>query len=135
MEDPKKEPIAISVNQDSKLCLNCGFPNRNSDSQCMYCRTSLKEDDGLINWLRQTYYVLRWRSELNQKREVFEKPKPKTPFYRTAGYFFLGLVLSGAGIFVFTSAVGQNSFSSSLMALFLVGYGIFTLKSLISKKE
>ena len=135
MEDPKKEPIVISVNQDSKLCLNCGFPNRNTDSQCMYCRTSLKEDDGLINWLRQTYHVLRWRWELNQKREVFEKPKPKTPFYRTAGYFFLGLVLSGAGIFVFTSAVGQNSFSSGLIALFLVGYGVFTLKSLISKKE
>ena len=135
MEDPKKEPIAIIGNQDLKLCLNCGFPNRNTDSQCMYCRTSLKEDDGLINWLKQTYYVLRWRWELKQKREVLEKPKPKTPFYRTAGYFFLGLILSGAGIFVFTSAVGQNSFSSGLIALFLVGYGVFTLKSLISKKE
>ena len=135
MEDPKKEPIAIIGNQDLKLCLNCGFPNRNTDSQCMYCRTSLKEDDGLINWLRQTYYVLRWRWELKQKREVFKKPKPKTSFYKTAGYFFLGLILSGAGIFVFTSAVGQNSFSSGLIALFLVGYGVFTLKSLISKKE
>jgi hypothetical protein len=135
MKDPKKEPIAIIGSQDLKLCLNCGFPNRNTDSQCMYCRTSLKEDDGLINWLRQTYYVLRWRWELKQKREVFEKQKPNTPFYRTAGYFFLGLILSGAGIFVFTSAVGQNSFSSSLIALFLVGYGVFTLKSLISKKE
>ena len=135
MEDPKKEHIAIIGNQDSKLCLNCGFPNRNTDSQCMYCRTSLKEDDGLINWLRQTYYVLRWRWELKQKHEVFEKSKPKTPFYRTTGYFFLGLVLSGAGIFVFTSAVSQNSFSSGLIALFLVGYGIFTLKSLIFKKE
>ena len=135
MEDPKKEHIAIIGNQDSKLCLNCGFPNRNTDSQCMYCRTSLKEDDGLINWLRQTYYVLRWRCEIKQKHKVFEKPKPKTPFYRTAGYFFLGLVLSGAGIFVFTSAVGKNSFSSGLIALFLVGYGVFTLKSLISKKE
>ena len=135
MEDPKKEPIAISQNQDSKLCLNCGFPNRNTDSQCMYCRTSLKEDAGLINWLRQTYYVLRWRWQLKQKREDIEKPVSKTPFYRTAGYFFIGLVLSGAGIFVFTSAVGQNSFSSGLIALFLVGYGVFTLKSLISKKE
>ena len=135
MEDPKKEPIAISQNQDSKLCLNCGFPNRNTDSQCMYCRTSLKEDAGLINWLRQTYYVLRWRWQLKQKREDIEQPVSKTPFYRTAGYFFIGLVLSGAGIFVFTSAVGQNSFSSGLIALLLVGYGVFTLKNLISKKE
>jgi hypothetical protein len=77
MEDPKKANITIIGNQDSKLCLNCGFPNRNTDSQCMYCRTSLKEDDGLINWLRQTYYVLRWRWELKQKHKVFEKPKPK----------------------------------------------------------
>ena len=135
MEDPKKEPIAITRNQDSKLCLNCGFPNRHTDSQCMYCRTSLKEDAGLINWLRQTYYVLRWRSQLKQKRDDVENPISKTPFYRTAGYFFLGLVLSGAGVFVFTSAVGQNSFSSGLIALFLIGYGIFTLKNLISKKE
>ena len=135
MEDPKKEPIAISQNQDSKLCLNCGFPNRNTDSQCMYCRTSLKEDAGLINWLRQTYYVLRWRWQLKQKREDIEKPVSKTAFYRTAGYFFIGLVLSGAGIFVFTSAVGQNSFSSGLIALLLIGYGVFTLKNLIIKKE
>ena len=135
MEDPKKEPIAISRNQDSKLCLNCGFPNRNTDSQCMYCQTSLTEDAGLINWLRQTYYVLRWRWQLKQKREGIEKPLPKTPFYRTAGYFFLGLVLSGAGIFVFTSAVGQNSFTSGLIALLLMGYGVFTLKNLLSKQE
>ena len=135
MEDPKKEPIAISRNQDSKLCLNCGFPNRNTDSQCMYCRTSLIEDAGLINWLRQTYYVLRWRWQLKQKREDIEEPATKTPFYRTVGYFFIGLVLSGAGIFVFTSAVGQNSFSSGLIALLLIGYGVFTLKNLISKKE
>lgn len=135
MEDPKKEPIAISRNQDSKLCLNCGFPNRHTDSQCMYCRTSLKEDAGLINWIRQTYYVLRWRWQLKQKRGDVEKPKSKTPFYRTAGYFFLGLVLSSAGVFVFTSAVGQNSFSSGLIALLLIGYGVFTFKNLVSKKE
>ena len=135
MEDPKKEPIAISRNQDSKLCLNCGFPNRNTDSKCMYCRTSLTEDAGLINWLRQTYYVLRWRWQLKQKREGIEKPISKTPFYRTAGYLFLGLVLSGAGIFVFTSAVGQNSFTSGLIALLLMGYGVFTLKNLLIKQE
>ena len=135
MEDPKKEPIAISRNQDSKLCLNCGFPNRNTDSQCMYCRTSLTEDAGLINWLRQTYYVLRWRWQLKQKQEGIEKPLYKMPFYRTAGYFFLGLVLSGAGIFVFTNAIGQNSFTSGLIALLLMGYGVFTLKNLLIKQE
>ena len=135
MDDSKKEPITISENQDSKLCLNCGFPNRNTDSQCLYCRTSLFKGDGLLNWVRQTYYILRWRWQLNQKRGEKEKSQSKTPFYRTATYFFLGLLLSGAGIFVFTSAVGQNSFSSGLIAFFLIGYGGLTLKTLISKQK
>ena len=135
MDDSKKEPVTLSGNQDSKLCLNCGFPNRNTDSQCMYCHTSLIEDDGLINWVRQTYYILRWRWQLKQKRVEIEKPASKTPFYKTTAYFFLGLFLSGMGIFVFTSAVGQNSFSSSLIAFFLIGYGVLTLKNLISRQK
>ena len=135
MDDSQKEPITLSRNQDLKLCLNCGFPNRNTDSHCMYCRTSLIKDDGLINWIRQTYYILKWRRQLKQKRGQIEKPVSKTPFYRTAGYFLLGLLLSGVGIFVFTSAVSQNSFSSGLIAFFLIGYGILTLKSLVSNQK
>ena len=135
MGDSKKDPITLSENQDSKLCLNCGFPNRNTDSNCMYCRTSLIEDKGLLNWVRQTYYILRWRRQLKQKQSEIEKHESKTPFYRTAAYFFLGLLLSGMGIFVFTSAVGQNSFSSGLIAFFLIGYGVLTLKTLISKQK
>jgi hypothetical protein len=80
--------------------------------------------DGVGNSSRNTKFL----------KNPNQNPNPN-PFYRTAGYFFLGLVLSGAGIFVFTSAVGQNSFSTGLIALFLVGYGVFTLKNLISKKE
>lgn len=135
MDDPKKEPITLSGNQESKLCLNCGFPNRNTDIQCMYCRTSLIEDNGLISWVRQTYYILRWRWQIKQKRQGVEKTAYKRPFYRTAGYFFLGLVLSGAGVFVFTSAISQNSFSSGLIAFFLIGYGVFTLKTLVSPQK
>ena len=135
MDDPKKEPIILSANRDTKLCLNCGFPNRNSDSQCMYCRTSLIEDGGLINWVRQTYFILKWRWQLKQKRDGIGKPVAKTPFYRTAGYFFLGLILSGAGFFVFTSAVAQNSFSNGLIALLLIGYGFFTLRILVINKK
>lgn len=135
MNDPKKEPIALGSNPDTKLCLNCGFPNRNSDSKCIYCRTSLIEDGGLISWIRQTYFVLKWRWQFKQKRDGIDKPIAKNPFYRTAGYFFLGLFLSGVGVFVFTSAVGQNSFSSGLIALLLIGYGFFTLKTLISSKK
>ena len=135
MDDPKKEPITLSGNRDTKLCLICGFPNRNSDIKCMYCRTSLIEDSGLINWIRQTYFILKWRWQFKKKRDGIEKPVSKTPFYRTAGYFFLGLVLSGIGFFVFTGAVGQNSFSSVLIALLLIGYGFFTIKTLIINKK
>ena len=135
MDDSQKEPITLSGKQDLKLCLNCGFPNRNTDSHCMYCRTSLIEDDGIINWIRQTYYILKWRWQLKQKRGEIEKPESKPPFYRTAADFFLGLLLSGMGIFVFTSAVGQNSFSSGLIAFFLIGYGVLTLKTLSSKQK
>ena len=71
MDKPKKEPVTLSQSPDSKLCLNCGFPNRNKDIQCMYCRTSLIEDNGLFNWVRQTYYILRWRWQLKQKRDFY----------------------------------------------------------------
>ena len=135
MDDSKKEPVAINEKQGLKLCLNCGFPNRNTDSHCMYCRTSLKADGGLLNWIRQTYYILKWRRQLKQKQVKINKSIFKKPFYRTAGYFFLGLVLSGAGIFIFTSAVGRNSLSSGLIALFLIGYGVVTLRTIIFNKK
>ena len=136
MDKPKKEPVTLNQSPDSKLCLNCGFPNRNTDTQCMYCRTSLIEDSGLFNWVRQTYYILRWRWQLKQKRDSLENSpqESKPPIYRSFGFFILGVILSIAGIFVFTSATIQNSFSSGLIALLLVGYGVVTLKTLFSNK-
>jgi len=131
MDKPKKEPVILHQSQDSKLCLNCGFPNRNTDTQCMYCRTSLIEDSGLFNWIRQTYYVLRWRWQLKQKRDSLES---NPPIYRSFGFFVLGVILSAIGIFVFTSAISQNSFSSGLIAILLMGYGVVTLKTLFSDK-
>jgi hypothetical protein len=127
MDKPKKETVTLNQRQNNKLCLNCGFPNRNTDSQCMYCRTSLSEDSGLFNWIRQTYLILCWRWELKQKRDSLGT---RPPFYRSFSYFILGLILSSVGIFVFTSAMNQNSFSSGLVALLLIGYGIITLKIL-----
>ncbi len=131
MDKPKDEPEVLDQSQEDKLCLNCGFPNRNTDARCMYCRTNLIEDDGLINWFRQTYYVLRWRWQLKQKRDNLER---KTPVYRSFSFFVLGVILSGMGIFVFTSAISQNSFSSGIIALLLIGYGVVTLKTLYSNK-
>ena len=134
MDKPKKEPVVLNQNSDSKLCLNCGFPNRKTDTQCMYCKTGLIEESGLFNWFRQTYYILRWRWELKQKRDSLDSEEYKTPVYRSFVFFILGVILSAVGIFVFTSAISQNSFSSGLIALLLVGYGVATLKTLFSNK-
>ena len=131
MDKPKKEPVILNQNQNNKLCLNCGFPNRNTDSQCMYCRTSLIEDNGLFNWVCQAYYILRWRWELKQKRDSRES---KLPIYRSFIFFVLGVALSTTGIFMFISSMNQNSFSSGLIALLLIGYGSVTLKKIFSSE-
>jgi hypothetical protein len=131
MDKPKEEPVTLYQRQDNKLCLKCGFPNRNSDNQCMYCRTSLIEDSGFFNWILQTYYILRWRWQLKKKRESLES-KPK--IYRSFSCFTLGVALSSVGIFLFASAMNQNSFSNGLIALLLIGYGLVTLRALFFSK-
>jgi hypothetical protein len=93
MDKPKKETL-LNQNPDSKICLNCGFPNRATDSNCMYCQTSLVADSGLISWCRQTYYILRWRWELKQKRATEHKPD-RMPIFKAVGFFLLGAILSG----------------------------------------
>ncbi len=132
MDKPKKETL-LNQNQDSKICLNCGFPNRATDSNCMYCKTSLIADSGLISWVRQTYYILRWRWELKQKRETEHKPD-RMSIFKAVGFFSLGAILSGVGVFLFTEAVSNNSFSKGLIAILFLFYGMFTLKGLFIKK-
>ena len=136
MDKPKKEPPLLNQNStDSKLCLSCGFPNRHTDTHCMYCQTNLIEDTGLISWVRQTYYILRWRWQLKQKRESLgRKPSTGLPVIKAMGYFVLGALLSGVGLYAFTEAMAQNSFSGGLIALLLLVYGGFTLFTLFAKK-
>lgn len=133
MDKPKKEPIALRSGPEQKLCLNCGFPHRPSDTQCMFCRTSLVEDKSFSAWLRQTYYVLRWRMQLNQKRENLES-KPQKKMFRFFGYFMVGLTLTLTGAYFFYSSMAEHSFSKGLIAALLLLYGVFTFKSLFSKK-
>lgn len=132
MDKPKKETL-LNQNQDSKICLNCGFPNRATDSNCMYCQTSLKADSGLISWFRQTYYILRWRWQLKQKRETQHK-SDRMSIFKAVGFFLMGAILSGVGLFLFTQAVGNNSFSKGMVAILFLFYGVFTLKGLFVKK-
>jgi len=133
MDKPKKETL-LNQNQDARLCLKCGFPNRTTDTHCMYCHSSLVEDAGLVSWLRQTYYVLRWRWQLKQKRENLHREAPRMSVFKGVGFFVLGAILSGVGLFVFTEAVSNNSFSKGLIAILFLFYGVFTLKGLFSKK-
>jgi hypothetical protein len=99
----------------------------------MYCQTSLVEDSGILNWFRQTFYILRWRWQLKQKRENVRRPD-RLPFLKAIGFFLLGAVLSGVGLFLFTEAVSRNSFSKGLIAILFLFYGVFTLKGLFIKK-
>ncbi len=135
MGKPKKEPISLNPqNQQHRLCLNCGFPNRQSDTTCMYCHTSLAEETGLIPWLRQTWYILRWRWQLKQKRQSLHNEKPEMGLMRHLGFFVLGVLLSAVGIYFFTHALTQSSFSNALIAVLFLLYGVLTLKGLFSKK-
>ncbi|MFQ5450757.1 MAG: hypothetical protein ACE5E9_09000 [Nitrospinaceae bacterium] len=132
MDKPKKETL-LNQNPEARLCLNCGFPNRNTDSHCMYCQASLVEDASLFSWIRQTYYILRWRWQLKQRRAHLHR-EPRMSFLKGIGFFVLGVFLSGVGLYVFTDAVGSNSFSKGLIAILFLFYGIFTLKALVAKK-
>ena len=104
MDNPKKEPALLRHKLETKLCLNCGFPNRESDKRCLYCKTSLLEETGLISWVRQTYYILRWRQQLKQRRDnVNDAPGNNLSSLSLLGYFILGAILSGAGFYLFAS--------------------------------
>ena len=135
MDKPKKEPALLRHELETKLCLNCGFPNRESDKRCMYCKNSMLEETGLVSWVQQTYYILRWRWQLKQRREkIGSTSGSNLPPLNLLGYFIIGVMLCGAGLYLFASAVTENSFSSGLIAVLLLFYGIFTFKSLFIEK-
>lgn len=133
MEKPKKEPILLNERHDYKLCLNCGFPNRNSDPKCMYCSTSLVEDKGLVSWVKKTYYILRWRQQLKQRQDRLH-PAPSDSLLKGIGFFFLGALLSGVGAYLMSMAMAERSFSNAMIALLFLFYGFFTIKTLLFKK-
>nr|WP_249218482.1 hypothetical protein [Nitrospina sp. Nb-3] len=117
------------------MCLNCGFPNRQADTTCMYCSASLVEDNGFFSWLRQSYYILRWRYQLRQKRENLKQGHRGMTWGKGVGYFSLGIFLSFTGVYFFSHSITENSFSNGLIALLLLGYGVFTLRGLFRNKQ
>jgi hypothetical protein len=132
MNQPEKESILVHKGENHTLCAKCGFPNRPTDKNCQYCRTNIAQDPGLGSWFKQTFYILRWRWQLNQKRDNLNK-NPKSVFLKSLGYFLIGVVLSGIGIYIFTLSVAQNSFTNGLIAILFLLYGGFTLKTLFTK--
>ena len=132
---PKKEPISLHHKPDTKLCLNCGFPNRASDKLCMYCKTSLFEETGLLSWIRQTYLILRWRWQLKERRDknngFFQS---YLPILKISGYFVIGLLLFVAGLYFVSTGLTDSSFSSGLIGMLFLFYGFFTLKSVFIRK-
>ena len=135
MKKPKKDLASPHRHQETKLCLNCGFPSRASDKRCMYCNTSLFEETGLFPWVRQTFYILRWRWHLKQKRgELGSTFKQHKSAFYLFGYFIIGAILCGAGLYLLSNAVTENSFSSGLIAVLFLFYGVFTFRSLFLEK-
>ena len=136
MSKAKKDSALFHDEINERLCLNCGFPNRKSDRHCIYCRTNLLEGDGVVSWVRKTYYILRWRWQLKQRRDRMDGLLGATQFFtlKLLGYFIIGFVLSASGVYLFSEALANSSFSSGLVASLFLCYGILTLKSVFVKK-
>ncbi|MBT4375182.1 MAG: hypothetical protein HOD16_05775, partial [Nitrospina sp.] len=92
---------------------------------------------GLVSWVRKTYYILRWRWQLKQRREQKGGPSGVTNLItlKLLGYFIVGITLSISGFYLFSEALTDSSFSSGLVACLLLCYGILTLKSVFVKKN
>ena len=135
MSKHKKDSALFHDELDDKLCLNCGFPNRKSVRHCMYCKSSLLEEGCLVHWIRETYYILRWRWQLKQRRHRIDSPSGTyLPILKLLGYFVVGLTLSALGLYLFSEALADSSFSIGLIASLFLYYGILTLKSVFVKK-
>jgi hypothetical protein len=136
MSKPKKGLSSFKKDsRNEKLCLNCGFPNRESDSHCIYCNNAFFREGDFISWVKNTYYIFCWRWEVKQQKSLMESSsKSLIPNLKILGYFFIGVMLSMAGLYLFSDALAESSFSSGIIASLFLCYGIITLKSVFMKK-
>ena len=135
MSKPKKDSMLPRGELGDRLCLNCGFPNRKSDRHCMYCRNSLLEKGGFFSWIKETYYILRWRWQLKHRRDLIDgQSRDYLGVLKYLGYFIVGIALSSTGLYLFSEAVAQGSFSSGLVASLFLYYGVLSLKLLFLSK-
>ena len=136
MSKSKKDPSLFTKDSlNEKLCLNCGFPNRESDSHCIYCKNSFLREGDLISWVKNTYYIFRWRWQVKQRKSrIGSSSESLMPNLKLLGYFFIGVILSISGLYLISDALADSSFSSGIIASLFLFYGIFTLKSVFIKK-
>ena len=136
MSKPKKDlSLFNKVSLNEKLCLNCGFPNRESDSHCIYCKNPFLREGDFICWVKNTYYILCWRWQVKQRKSrMGSSSESLMRNLKLLGYFFVGVILSTSGLYLFSDALAESSFSSGIIAILFVFYGIFTLKSVFIKK-
>ena len=136
MSKPKKGLSSFKKDSlNEKLCLNCGFPNRESDSHCIYCKNSFLREGDLISWVKNTYYIFRWRWQVKQRKSrMGSSSESLMPNLKRIGYFFVGVILSTSGLYLISDALAESSFSSGIIASLFLFYGIFTLKSVFIKK-
>ena len=136
MSKPKKDQSLFTTDSlNEKLCLNCGFPNRESDSHCIYCKNSFFREGDFISWVKNTYYVFRWRWQVKQRKSLMDSSfECLMSNLKLLGYIFIGVMLSTSGLYLLSDALAESSFSSGIMASLFLFYGIFTLKSVFIKK-
>ena len=136
MSKPKKDQSLFTTDSlNEKLCLNCGFPNRESDSHCIYCKNSFFREGDFISWVKNTYYVFRWRWQVKQRKSLMDSSfECLMSNLKLLGYIFIGVMLSTSGLYLLSDALAESSFSSGIIASLFLFYGIFTLKSVFIKK-
>ncbi len=113
-----------------KLCPNCGFPNKNTDTKCCYCETLINHPTSLPpgKWFKWFFAHLKW----NWKLKIIRAKKSTNALGKVAGAL-VGLALCIVGSFLFTSSVLTKNFSNGILSLFFLLYGVFTLKNLLKK--
>ena len=133
MSKPKKDLSLLSKDSlNEKLCLNCGFPNRETDSHCIYCKNSFFREGDFISWVKNTYYIFRWRWQVKQRTSHMDSSSESLiPNLKLLGYFFVGVMFSSSGLYLFSNALAESSFSSGIIASLFLCYGIFTLRSVL----
>ena len=99
----------------------------------MYCKANLREEGGFFTWIKQTYYVLLWRREFRQKKIGRKKNHSEFLPLKSLGYFVIGMVLIGVGLFLFIEAVDNSSFSNAIISVLLLLYGSFAIKALLKR--